>query len=119
MNDERHNDDLHETLDGLKRSLKNLEARVATLEGSAEAPALPAHPSPPVSESQESTEPFDQFPSAEGVTAGRILFQLGRSILVLAGAFLLRALTDGQTIPPILEGDVKKALASIVKYRGS
>jgi len=122
LNDERHNDDLHETLDGLKRSLKNLEARVATLEGSGEAPALPADPSPPVSDSQASTEPFDQFPGAEGVTAGRILFQLGRSILVLAGAFLLRALTDGQTIPPIpgfLLGSSYALGLILMAYRGA
>lgn len=101
MNEGRHDDRLHESLDGLKRSLADLEARVAALEGSVETPAPTVAPASPETESPSPPETFEQLPGTGGISPGRILFLLGRSILVMAGAFLLRALTDGQMIPPV------------------
>ena len=39
---------------------------------------------------------------ADGLSASRVLFLLGRSLLFLAGAFLLRSLTDRGVLPPAL-----------------
>ncbi len=92
MNGERGKDrDLE--LQSLRSDVRALEMRVAALEG--------GRPPVPV------TEPAPAAPAAvftealvpRGLSANRVMGLLGRSLLVLAGAFLLRALTDWGTLP--------------------
>ena len=76
----------------LAESLRSVEARVAALEGAAApksprpVPVPPAEPVPATSAAPESTL------SSYAALAGKCLF-------VLAGAFLVRALTDSGTLP--------------------
>jgi hypothetical protein len=76
----------------LARSLRSVEARVAALEGAA-APSLPlATPVPAPGQASAAPVATEQaIPSIIGL-AGRCLF-------VLAGAFLIRALTDSGAFP--------------------
>lgn len=98
MNDDRIRD-LSKTIEKLTESIRNLEARVFALEnrGPADiaAPALDTYSE--IEEEAQGEESGFTRPSAS-----RVFFLLGRSILVLAGAFLLRALTDGGTLPPVM-----------------
>jgi hypothetical protein len=85
---------LNAAVDRLRQQIGLLEARVAKLEG--------ASSSSTVSTDQMETIPASDLESAEESlqpAATRAVFLLGRSILILAGAFLLRALTDGGVLP--------------------
>ncbi len=98
MNDDRLRD-LSESIDKITESVRNLESRVFALENrepieSAKAP----QESPPEFE----TEKIDEEFGFTRPSATRVFFLLGRSILILAGAFLLRALTDAGTFPPLV-----------------
>ncbi|MFI5119532.1 MAG: hypothetical protein ACHQM4_03920, partial [Thermoanaerobaculia bacterium] len=78
----------------LARSLRAVEARVAVLEGSA-APTLPlpvAAPAPGGGQAGVSSAPAEPAMTSIVALAGRCLF-------VLAGAFLVRALTDSGAFP--------------------
>jgi hypothetical protein len=83
-------------VDRLRLQVISLEARVAELEGTASFPAVSADLS-------EAVLAPDLEPAEENLrpAAMRGAFLLGRSILILAGAFLLRALTDSGTLPPL------------------
>jgi len=95
MNDDRLRD-LSETIDQLTESVRTLETRVSSLENRATV-AAPLEPLPEF-EAETSVGEFEfTRPSAT-----RVFSLLGRSILILGGAFLLRALTDGGTIPPLV-----------------
>lgn len=79
---------------------EGLEARVARLEAAVarlEARLADARTFPTEVESVASVEPAAGPAAAEGWTGAPAL--LGRSCLVLGGAFLIRALTDGGTLP--------------------
>jgi hypothetical protein len=76
----------------LAESLRSVEARVAALEGAA-APANPRPVPVPPAEPVPATSAAPESPlSSYAVLAGKCLF-------VLAGAFLVRALTDSGTLP--------------------
>ncbi len=95
--------EMNETVARLQDMVDRLEARVAALEGAAvveraaavQSSAALAHPAPEAGRPMPDSAVEDLRPSAT-----RGLFLLGRSIVVLAGAFLLRALTEGGTLPP-------------------
>src|SRR5690606_27814254 len=73
----------------LTERLGRLEGRVAQLEGRPSAERTAAAP-PPRTAGPE--------PPAAGLPPG-LLALSGRTLLVLAGAYLVRALTDGQVLP--------------------
>jgi len=94
MNDDRLRD-LSETIKKLTELVKSLESRVSSLE-SRESVAVPLEPPPAF----EAETPVSEFEFSRP-SASRVFSLLGRSILIVGGAFLLRALTDGGTIPPL------------------
>lgn len=98
MNDDRLRD-LSVTIDQLKESVKALENRVGALEGVE--PALVGIQSEEISADSEASTPVEEF-GFKRPSATRVFSLLGRSILFLAGAFLLRALTDGGTLPAVV-----------------
>jgi hypothetical protein len=86
---------LKAAVDRLRQQVGSLEARVAELEGAASSSAVSVDqmdvvPAPDLESPDENLRP----------AAMRAVFLLGRSILIVAGAFLLRALTDSGTLPP-------------------
>ena len=92
---------LESTVASLVHSVHRLESRIAALE-----PTPIAEPSSPEeSPSDPNRSVADPIESAEtrGIfstsTLARVVSLLGRSFLVLAGAFLLRAVTDAGTLP--------------------
>ena len=95
MNDDRLRN-LTETIEQLSESVKSLQHRVAALEKAGPAPDVYVEPS-----EIEVETPVAEFGFTRP-SAGRVFFLLGISIVILAGAFLLRALTDGGTIPPLV-----------------
>ncbi len=74
----------------LGRLLRSVEARVAALEGKGEASPAPA------------LEPVRVLPAATEPTGPSIVALAGRCLFVLAGAFLIRALTDSGAFPRAL-----------------
>ncbi len=84
-------------VDRLGQQVRSLEARVAELEGAASLSAEATH--------QTEELPVQELDLADEnlrPAATRAAFLLGRSILIVAGAFLLRALTDSGTLPPAI-----------------
>lgn len=81
---------LHERIEQLADRLRRVEQRLATLETSI--PAAPSPESPPT----QTTVP--EVAAARSHTA-ETLPLVGRTLLVLAGAFALRALTEMGTLP--------------------
>jgi hypothetical protein len=82
---------LADQIQSLTERLAAVESRLAALEARGPAPASAA----------ESAD-YDIFPSVDvrRVDSLRLTTALGRSFIVLGGAFLLRALTDAGTWPP-------------------
>jgi hypothetical protein len=92
-------DRLERTMESLTDTVRDLQTRLAALEGAraekagpAVEPSAPGAPSSPEALSAASA-------SARGSLAAK-LPQAGRTFLVLGGAFLLRALTDAGILPP-------------------
>ena len=90
---------LESTIDELRRTIRSLDARVAALEAR-------AGQTPEAEASGVEAAAVDAAPGG-AQAAGRawrdpitILSLLGRLLLVLAGGFLLRAMTEGGTLPP-------------------
>ena len=77
------------TLDDLHAALAALEQRVAALEG--RSPAVEAHAA--------ADAPAGHRPGA-GLSGALVLALVGRSLLAVAGAFLLRAVTERGLLPP-------------------
>jgi len=86
--------DLSKQLAELTSRVQRLELRLAALEGRAE--AVPAA-SPPIAE-----VPAAAAAAAPTAFLGSTLGLVGRSLLVLAGAFVLRSLTEAGTLPQVL-----------------
>ncbi|MGE5715886.1 MAG: hypothetical protein ACM369_04480 [Acidobacteriota bacterium] len=84
--------DLEKQVADLARALRSVEARVAALEGEA-APAEPL-PSPEPATSQAGAP---SLAAEAGIPS--VIALTGRCLFVLAGAFLVRALTDSGTFP--------------------
>jgi hypothetical protein len=78
----------------LAESLRSVEARVAALEGAA-APALPLPSAAPVPTADQGSVPS----AATEPAVPSIAALAGKCLFVLAGAFLVRALTDSGTLP--------------------
>ncbi len=96
---------LHSRLGDLAQRLARLEARVAQLEASA--PAAPAaHPSASEAETL----------SAPALPQGTLAL-LGRTLLVLAGAYVVRALADSQALPASLGVALGIAYAALWQLR--
>ena len=98
MNEDRIRD-LSATIGKLTETVHGLEARVSALENRSPAEIPEDFPEP--APAREMDTPGDEF-TFKRPSAGRIFFLLGVSILILAGAFLLRALTDSGTLPPLV-----------------
>jgi hypothetical protein len=81
--------ELEKQVAALARSLRSVEARVAALEGAA-APALPLPSAAPVPAAGQGSVPS----AATEPAVPSIAALAGRCLFVLAGAFLVRALTD-------------------------
>ena len=78
----------------LARSLRSVEARLAALEGAA-APALPLPVAAPIPAGGQASVPSAAIePAIPSIAA-----LAGRCLLVLAGAFLVRAVTDSGAFP--------------------
>lgn len=92
-------------IEALQASLESLEQRVAALEYSARGmrPAPAERPAAIAQEASLAAVLHEAPPPGEvvhvGATPGALLSIIGRTLLILAGAFLLRALTDGGTLP--------------------
>jgi hypothetical protein len=100
------------TLGDLYGRIRDLEARVESLEAlRGESPATVRAGAVPA----ESGPQAGQEPAAPG--AGVVLALLGRTCLVLGGAFLLRALTEGGALPA--RGGVALGLAYSAAWAGS
>jgi hypothetical protein len=92
---ERELEQLRTVVGNLQRRIESLEARMASVSDFDEAPAGGPALAPAGVASLTLDQDQDLKPAAV-----RAFFLLGRSILVLAGGFLLRALTEGGTLPP-------------------
>ncbi|MDA3954055.1 MAG: hypothetical protein PF485_10425 [Bacteroidales bacterium] len=92
-----------ERLDKLELRISNLEKKKAS---------LPASENHELLVEKDEISPF--FPKLTlGVTRVKILSVIGRTFLVLAGAFLLRAFTENQTLTPIIGVAIGLAYALI------
>jgi hypothetical protein len=83
-----------ERLRAVERTVRNLELRLAALEA--------RRPGEATSDAPDASEPddFSLFPvSLTRAEVGPVLSAVGRSFVVLGGAFLLRAITDAQIVP--------------------
>jgi hypothetical protein len=89
-------DSLEKNLAMLVDSVARLERRLAALEAGAAPDRIRSEQPPPAALSTTSEESPGLGAAA---TATRLLSLVGRSLLVLAGAFLLRAVTDAGTVP--------------------
>jgi len=112
MNDDRLHD-LSETIEQLKESVKSLEGRVVALESGAVAPTVSL--SSEIDDEYQAETPVEEFSFARP-SATRVFSLLGRAILFLGGAFLLRALTEGGTLPPMVGFGVGLAYALILIF---
>ncbi len=83
---------LEDKINQLEKRVTELNGRLAVIEGS---------PIPTVTVPSELTEQESAPSLSLGLSPTRFMFLLGRSILILAGGFLLRSLTEGGTIPPL------------------
>jgi hypothetical protein len=96
MSGDHHPQLSEERLDALERTVASLEARLAAMEGrSAESLALL---SPGVGSSPQEREPFRPAfdPAIDALTAMTLA---GRTLMVLGGAYLLRAFTESAVWP--------------------
>lgn len=84
--------DPDDVIRALRDDLTALERRITALEGTAVGAPAAATPTPAPREVL--------IPRPTGLSAPVVLALLGRSLLCLAGAFLLRALTDRGALPP-------------------
>jgi hypothetical protein len=84
-------------VDLLGQQVRSLEARVAELEGAAPLSAEATDQREELAVQERELADDNLRPAAT-----RAAFLLGRSILIVAGAFLLRALTDSGTLPPAI-----------------
>ena len=93
-------DSVASALEQLSQQLQNLERRVAALECQREVPAgqQSAPVSPPVQRSRPPAT-WRGFPPLEGSTGAVAI--LGRAVLGMAGAYLLRALAESSSIPKL------------------
>jgi hypothetical protein len=84
----------------LTARLDTMEARLARLEERASVPAAPVRlAAGDISRAVPEVAPAAEIPRW-GVDGKRVTTALGRSFIVLGGAFLLRALTDAGILPP-------------------
>ncbi len=105
MNRNPSPEDLARIVTELQTRMTGLEGRVRELEVLAGPGALPVTAVPAQTEAVgmvAETPPFPTpAPATEESTFGRFLSLSGRSIMVLALAFLLRFLTDSHILPPV------------------
>jgi len=83
-----------ETIDRLAQRLEDLERRVDVLEH----PLAARWPRPT---SEPETTPAPGAPAAAAFSAGGVIAVLGRAMLGIAGAYLLRALAEGSSLPRV------------------
>ena len=88
--------DLERRVALLEGALGDVSARLAALEGSAVPAAAAFAPAPPV---LPPSAPVVPETADEGAPVANALTLAGRSFLVLGGAFLLRAITEGGRLP--------------------
>jgi hypothetical protein len=87
-------------IEQLSERLRELERRVAALEGHSQEPATPAAQSTAAAlEKPRPPAVWRPFPSAE--TSGRAVPILGKAVLGIAGAYLLRAIAESGIIPKL------------------
>ncbi len=116
MNNDPTPDNLPDQIQALKASLSELETRVRLLE----AHLVPEnHPSrPPLAAATADQKPAAdipfQPPSVPSADFNHLLALTGRSIMILAIAFLLRFAADTKTIPPALGAALGVALGIIL-----
>ena len=84
-----------ETIEELRRTVLDLERRVVALESGSAGPAVDA-----MLNARGEATAATPAPVRPAVTGAQVFGLLGRAVLYLAGAFLLRALTDTNVIPP-------------------
>lgn len=95
------------TLEELAERLRHLEARVAALE---------TRPAPSPVRPPEARPPQEEAVAAAGLPQGTLALA-GRTLLVFAGAYLVRALTDGRVLPAALGVALGLAYASFWQLR--
>src|ERR1700758_726461 len=93
-------DSIAPTVEQLSERLRDLERRIATLEGHAPSPT-PTAPEPSGTALQRPLPPatWRGFPPAE-MPAG-VVPVLGKAVLGVAGAYLLRAIAESGFIPKV------------------
>jgi len=96
--------DVVAAIEDLRRQVRALESRVVELEERSSSPRRPRL-------EETGDEPVPSLGALPSGTVGL----LGRSLLVLAGAYLVRALTEGQVLPPA--GGVVLGLAWAVVWQ--
>ena len=97
-------DDVASLVDQLTRRIADLEARVSALEH-----PLPANPSQTDSTSTSQSAQRGELLPAKSGTSGNVIAVLGKAVLAIAGAYLLRAIaesTPGAQFPMLLAGIV-------------
>src|SRR5512143_27583 len=90
---------LEESVAALTARLHELEGRLAALESR---PGPAASAPPPLGPEPARLPGITPPLAADAVDSTAVLSVVGRTLLVLGGAFLLRALTDSGTLPPAL-----------------
>ncbi|MEO8678529.1 MAG: hypothetical protein ABI665_05755 [Vicinamibacterales bacterium] len=83
---------IEDQIQQLTRRLEEFEARLAAVE----------HGAPPAEVGPAPVESAPPVSMAAAIDPVRLLTNLGRSLIILGGAFLLRALTEAGTWPPII-----------------
>jgi len=88
------------TLEQLSQQVRDLERRVAVLEGHSESPAsTETPPAATVLERPRPPETWRGFPPVE--TPSGVVPVIGKAVLGIAGAYLLRALAESSSIPKL------------------
>lgn len=93
-------DALLQAIENLQATVNRLESRVRVLENGSGPVPQPGQVGYPALAASRVPDPS---PSLAGFSGAKFWYLAGRSVLVLAGAFLLRFMSDAGTIPP-LEG---------------
>lgn len=92
---ERRLDELQRQIEALTRELRDVRGRLEALEAEAGAAVGPAPDEPPAATARETSD----AESSSGMQPAGTVPLIGRTLVVLGGAFLLRAVTDRAVVP--------------------
>jgi hypothetical protein len=109
---EQRLEELQARLEGLARELREVQRRLEALEARGEAaPAEPPSAPPDRLSGAAAREAGGADASAATLPARTIIALIGRTLVVLGGAYLLRAISDAGLVPPLVGAAVGLAYA--------